>query len=63
MSLYIDAMMEIILMMFVLMLGGGNITNSTDDCPRDYYGGDKTGMYDLLDRGWCHALKPDTRQP
>ena len=23
------------------------------DCPADYYGGNKTGYYDLLDRGWC----------
>jgi hypothetical protein len=39
---------------FIMFLtyGYGNVTNSTSDCPENYYGGDDTGMYDLLDR-WC----------
>ena len=32
---------------------GGDVTNATStDCPENYYGGDKSGLYDLLDR-WC----------
>jgi hypothetical protein len=35
---------------------GGDVTNVTStDCPENYYGGDKTGTYDLLDR-WCDDL-------
>jgi hypothetical protein len=31
-----------------------HIINGLDDtyCPENYYGGDDTGLYDLLDR-WC----------
>ena len=31
-----------------------NIIHDLDNsyCPRDYYGGDETGFYDLMDR-WC----------
>jgi hypothetical protein len=57
------------LLLVLLVLAGLNSTNTTeileyvenhiikglDDgyCPPDYYGGDDTGLYDLLDRGWC----------
>jgi hypothetical protein len=38
---------------FIMFLtyGYGNVTNSTSDCPADYYG--PGGLDDLLDRGWC----------
>jgi hypothetical protein len=43
-------------LMLVLIFVGVNVTNSTNDgCPENYYGGDKTGLYDLLDR-WCDDL-------
>jgi hypothetical protein len=42
----------LVLVLFALV---GNVTNATStDCPENYYGGDDTGLYDLLDRGWCH---------
>ena len=46
----------------VLIFVGVNVTNSTNDvCPENYYGGDDTGLYDLLDR-WCEP-KPDVPFP
>ena len=46
------------LMLVLIIIAGLNISNATDDdyyCRENYYGGDETGLYDLLDRGFCDS--------
>jgi hypothetical protein len=45
-----------LILMVLIVIADLNITNATNDdyyCRENYYGGNKTGLYDLLDRGHC----------
>jgi hypothetical protein len=49
---------QIGLMLVLIVIAGLNITGATNDdyyCRENYYGGNETGLYDLLDRGWCDS--------